>query len=835
VYEGLLEYEPVILPDGAQTTFAFKQGDERANTGSHYTPDELVQPLIKHSLDHLIAERLKAKDPEGALLSLRVADVACGSGHILLAAARRIGRELAVVRTGEDQPSPLAMRTAVRDVIRHCIYGVDLNPLAVELCKVALWLEAHVPGEPLSFLDHHIKCGNAIVGYVRREDIEARGIPDEAFVTMPGDDKEVAALLRQRNKAERSGQKALKFDPQVERQLDEALKGWKGLDKLPEHTPEQVEAKRLRFEVLSQSAEALWMEQLAAIPIAQFYIPKVKNQPGMHVTEEEFRSYWKGERKAQSRATAEAWAVAARKRFFQWFLAFPEVMSSGGFDCILGNPPYLGGQALSSTYGHQFGHFVRWEYAPTGLSDVVVYFVRRIYGLLRPGGFMSFLTTNSIKDGDVRKDGIAQVISTGGEISFAARNIKWPGRANLTISMLTVHKGPWSGDKILDGRTVAVISPFLDDSDDEGAPARIGKNLGRMYQGSIFRGDGFLISEDEALSLKRQDNRYSEVIRRIINGQEVNNEPDQAPQRLSIDFYNWSLERASQYPAALRILEERVKPVREELDPSTAINRDHRARWWQYAFVRESLYECARKLKMCSVVVAHTKYLSFSLLPSEYIFTHAMFVLADDRWDLLAALQSSIHETWARKYSGSLETRLRYSPTDCFETFPLPGALWDCSDAALAGLGEHYHEHRRGLMRELWLGLTDIYNLFHARDLSPELVAKVSKKPADVARAGFDGLLELRRLHVALDNAVRDAYGWTDLNLGHDFVEVETLPENDRVRYTISPAARKELLKRLLALNHQRAKEEATKAPAAKAKGNKKSTSKADPNQPDLI
>ena len=111
-------------------------------------------------------------------------------------------------------------------------------------------------------------------------------------------------------------------------------------------------------------------------------------------------------------------------------------------------------------------------------------------------------------------------------------------------------------------------------------------------------------------------------------------------------------------------------------------------------------------------------------------------------------------------------------------------------------------------MRDLWIGLTDIYNLFHARDLNPELVAKVSKKPADVARAGFDALLELRRQHAALDKAVRDAYGWTDLNLGHDFVEVETLPENDRVRYTISPAARKEVLKRLLSLNHERARHE---------------------------
>ncbi|MEZ4644862.1 MAG: hypothetical protein R3E31_19385 [Chloroflexota bacterium] len=158
--------------------------------------------MLKHSLDYLIADRLRPPTGEGAA-ALRVADISCGSGHILLAAARRIATALATVRTGEEQPSPAAFRGAVRDVIRECIYGVDLNPLAVELCKVALWLEAHNPGEPLNFLDHHIKCGNAIVGYVRPEDVGERGVPDEAFTTMPGDDKKVAAALRQRNKAER--------------------------------------------------------------------------------------------------------------------------------------------------------------------------------------------------------------------------------------------------------------------------------------------------------------------------------------------------------------------------------------------------------------------------------------------------------------------------------------------------------------------------------------------------------------------------------------------------------------------------------------------------------
>ena len=224
VYEGLLEYQPVFVQAESRIEFVFAQGDERAATGSHYTPDDLVQPLIKNSLDYLIAEKLKATDPEKALLSLRVADISCGSGHILLAAARRIATELAVVRTGEEQPAPAAFRAAIRDVIRECIYGVDLNPLAVELCKVALWLEAHNPGEPLNFLDHHIKCGNAIVGFVRKEEVE-RGVPDEAFITVPGDDKEIAALLRKINKQARmdhvSGQ--LPLASALQKQFDNIL------------------------------------------------------------------------------------------------------------------------------------------------------------------------------------------------------------------------------------------------------------------------------------------------------------------------------------------------------------------------------------------------------------------------------------------------------------------------------------------------------------------------------------------------------------------------------------------------------------------------------------
>ena len=196
-------------------------------------------------------------------------------------------------------------------------------------------------------------------------------------------------------------------------------------------------------------------------------------------------------------------------------------------------------------------------------------------------------------------------------------------------------------------------------------------------------------------------------------------------------------------------------------------------------------------------------------MPTDYVYSDALYVFTTDRWDLFAVVQSTLHEVWARKYSGSLKQDLRYSPSKCFDTFIFPAGLWQTADPDLAELGECYHAHRKELMQTLWLGLTKIYNLFHARNLSPEMVAKASKKDADIVNLGFEALLELRRLHIALDIAVRDAYGWQDLDLEHNFHEVETLPENDRVRYTISHAARPEVLKRLLAENHARAGPEA--------------------------
>ena len=804
VYEGLLEYEPQFTGKGHELQFGFRKGDDRATTGSHYTPDDLVQPLIRHSLDHLITDCLKVDDPEAALLDLRVADIACGSGHILLAAARRIATELAVVRTGEDQPSPSAYRAALRDAIRHCIYGVDMNPLAVELCKVALWLEAHIPGQPLNFLDHHVKCGNAIVGFAHREEL-GQGVPTEAFKTQPGDDKKIAATYRKRNKDElkRQSNFSLNFTTELHGHLEEVLEEWRSLSALTEATPAQIDVKKKRFTAFVRNEHVGILQTIADIPLAQFNISKVDGNESCLITDSEFRSYWRGEIVPQGRGADTAHTLGNQKRFFHWFLEFPEIMERGGFDCILGNPPYLGGQALSGTFGHDFCECMKWLYSPTGLSELVVYFLRRIHGLLREGGFTAIITTNSIVDGDVRKDGLEQIVAAGSQINMAVRGMKWPGTANLVVSLLAIHKGEWEGPRMLDNQPVTQINTYFEEGESLGEPINIYENFDRMFQGSIFLGKGFLLTHGEAEQLRAADVRSDEVIMPIINGRELNNEPDQAPGRSIINFRDWPLERAREYTVPYERVLTRVKPDRDD-DKM----RSRRVNWWRFGSLASGLYKNIRNLPHCFVASRHTKHLSFSAMPTNYVYSDALYVFTTDRWDLFAVVQSTLHEVWARKYSGSLKQDLRYSPSKCFDTFAFPAGFLQNANSSLAEHGVRYHTYRKELMLSLWLGLTKTYNLFHTRDLSPEIVAIDSKKDTITTAKGFESLLELRRLHVKLDIAVCDAYGWNDLDLEHDFHEIETLPENDRVRYTISPKARREVLKRLLVENHNRSKAE---------------------------
>ena len=342
VYESLLDYRSLIVGEGSHLRFAFAPGSKRKSTGSYYTRPELVQELVKSALAPVIEEKLKGaqtkEEKERALLSIKVIDPASGSGHFLLAASRRIGQELAKVRTGEEQPGAKEYRKAVRDVIRHCIYGVDKNPLAVDLCKVALWLEGHSKGEPLTFLDHRIKCGDSLVG-VFDLDVLEKGIPDDAYKPVSGDDKKFARELKQRNKQEREGQLSLFGKAPLE--MKDLAKSFLALDRLDERTAEDVRIKSELYQEWHGPGTDWWTLWTACnLWTAAFFVPITKGKTEHIPTTDNVRSYLSVHSAADAQMVGKATAIAQERRFFHWPLEFPDVFTQGGFDVVLSNPPW---------------------------------------------------------------------------------------------------------------------------------------------------------------------------------------------------------------------------------------------------------------------------------------------------------------------------------------------------------------------------------------------------------------------------------------------------------------------------------------------------------------
>jgi len=353
VYEALLELHPIINAEARHFGLDSASGNERKTTGSYYTPDSLVQCLLDSALDPVVAEAIKQPDAEAALLRLKVVDPACGSGHFLIAAAHRLSKHLASVRTGDGEPAPEAIRKALRDVIGHCIYGVDINPMAVELCKVSLWMEALEPGKPLTFLEHRIQCGNALIGTTPA--LMKKGILDEAFKPIEGDDKTTCAEYKRYNKKYReSGQRNI-FESEIK--LGNLAVSLLELEEIDDSTIAGVREKQRRWEQLVRSNDYLYGGLLADAWCAAFVWKKIEDRNHPYpITEEMFRkieqSPW---HVARSHHETEIRRLAAQYQFFHWHLAFPDVFRvpvndeepenklagwNGGFDVVLGNPPW---------------------------------------------------------------------------------------------------------------------------------------------------------------------------------------------------------------------------------------------------------------------------------------------------------------------------------------------------------------------------------------------------------------------------------------------------------------------------------------------------------------
>ncbi|PTQ79807.1 N-6 DNA methylase [Nitrosospira multiformis] len=354
VYESLLELVPEIDLPARQfgfvglTSAGSTAGNARKLSGSYYTPDSLVQELIKSALDPVIEQRLAAQteSPIEALLAIRVIDPACGSGHFLLAAARRLAEKLAQLRATDGEQTEQDFRHALREVVAKCIFGVDRNPMAIKLARTALWLEGFEEGRPLGFLDHHLQVGDALLGLTDLKALEL-GIAKDAFKPLSGDDKEACKQLTKTN-ATALKDVEKKRNARAFGQLDVAsatgsgLSQLQALEALPENTTREIAAKEAAYRAFLQQAKTSRLAHAADLLVGTYLLPKLEGDEANIPTSNTLYLTLLGDAlpTQQQGALAAAQMACVEARVLHWPLAFPQVFASGGFDCVLGNPPW---------------------------------------------------------------------------------------------------------------------------------------------------------------------------------------------------------------------------------------------------------------------------------------------------------------------------------------------------------------------------------------------------------------------------------------------------------------------------------------------------------------
>jgi hypothetical protein len=757
---------PCIVPAGSLYVTA---GVTRRQTGTQYTPRTLTESVVEHALSPQVyvgpAEGLPPEQWQlksaADILELKVCDFACGSAAFLVAAARYLSVRL--VEAWENaqrdhgagvQITPYGDRStglldeelipenpeerglyALRLVVERCLYGVDRNSLAVEMAKLSLWLLTLQRNKPFTFLDHAIRCGDSLLGV---------DLKQLSTWSLSGDGKQTLLFNDDLNFAasKREGLMKMQYRPGDQRRLLEAA--------LFKTRRIRAAADRLIATAFETNPEA----SVAAISI------------GLEAQETEAQEILKG------------------KHPFHWSVEFPEVfLHGGGFDAIVGNPPFMGGQRITGVLSRPYRDYLVQYIAGgrRGSADYVAYFFLRAQALLKDGGTAGLLATNTIAQGGTREVGLDQMTTQETTIYRALPSRKWPGEASLEIAHIWFRKGSWAGTIALDDApVVAITSQLQAPGRVTGRPFRLASAAGKSFQGSIVLGMGFVLQSDDARRLIEKDPRNRDVLSPYLNGEDLNSQWDQSPSRWVINFRDFPVERAMEYPSCFEIVERLVKPERDRLAKGDETARDRARRWWQFARPTRNLYGAIAGFERVLVVSLVTQHVAMAFVPGHFVFAHKLAVFVFSNPASLGLLQSNFHEPWARNYSSSLESRINYSPSDCFETFPFPTSL-----GPLESIGYRYDSHRRGIMAARREGLTVIYNRFHSsHEVSTDIAV-------------------LREFQVEMDYVVAAAYGWADIDLAHGFHETR-----QGVRYTISERARREVLDRLLALNHERHAEE---------------------------
>jgi hypothetical protein len=429
------------------------------------------------------------------------------------------------------------------------------------------------------------------------------------------------------------------------------------------------------------------------------------------------------------------------------------------FTLVVGNPPFLGGKRIRTVHGDAYAEALAGLHPPANKNtDLAAHFLRRGFDLLAPGGVLGFVVTNSIAQGDTREGGLAEVVRRGGTIVAATRRLPWPGEAGVVVSLLWLARGAPPGPRLLDDRTVDSIDVFLSEHGRTRDPARLEPNRGRAFIGCFLRGKGFVFDDRaphgtplrvaEEIMARRPEAR--EVVRPFLGGEEVLTDPEQRPHRLVIHFGQRSLaEVRERFPELLAIVEEKVRPIREARQ-ATKADLAHAASWWRFANPRPELEAAKAGLSRVIVMPRMSSNVVAAFLPASHVFSDQLVVVASSSAAVLALLSSRLHETWARLCASTLGDGLRYTPSDVFETLPLPAPSFEAleRDPALISAGERFHAARAACLLQTGIGIT-------------ALCAEMRRDPSGSVR-------EVVAAKRELDRAVLAAYGWSDLDLEGD-------------------------------------------------------------------
>ena len=777
-----LRGRPMVMLSGG---LMVKETPSRRNSGTHYTPRSLAEEVVLHALQPLCylpgpyqteVESNWVLRSSDEILDLKVADIACGSGAFLVSAARYLADRVVEAWMIED-PSNFHRRDlrlrAVREVVANCLYGADINDMAVEMCKLSLWLVSLDRDLPFSFVDDKIFLGNSLLGLLtldqlRKLHIDPTRVPAGNMFEIF--DVDIDAIVT----------KAVELRRKLATEIDELDPARNSAAKQRQLAELQRATSDLR--TIADSVVA------AGLPLG--------GKPGRALNEvyENLRVAVKSAYPTSGRSdpthlesivehglTPTVQTDYVRWRPLHWMLEAPDItLERGGFDAIVGNPPFLGFKKISPAFGSD----IREWYAnvlvggKVGNADLVAFFFNRATQLLRTSGTFALIGTSTIAEGDTRQVALDRIIEAGFSFTRCVKNRPWPATsANINYAAVWGSREVAENiPRIADGVAVPSISTLLEGAEGvSGNPRRLTENRGIGYQGAIPLGAGFLIEEEVASQWIKEDRKNAEILFPYLNGDDVTSRVDTSPSRWVINFGSRSEAEAAKYPLPFAHVEATVKPERAKNSV-----RKRREIWWQFTGLVPELTRACASLEQVLVIPRVSKAVMPIRVPANQVFSNTLYVFASQSYSLLALLSSSLHQLWAITHGATMGLRISYTISDVFETFVRPD-----SSNELAEVGELVSEERREIMMKRELGVTKLYNFVN----SPSIF---DSSDPDVAR--------IRSLQVSLDYAVMKAYGWTDIPLEHGFYTYRQVE-----RWTVGPAARAQILRRLLEENHLRA------------------------------